>query len=83
MGVRVSLWCSKGLDVGWGRLVGMVKTKCGGLSTPQRTVRLSVASVEMTIEWLPGKGQSKRQRQKQVPFGDDKQERQLQLQRKL
>jgi hypothetical protein len=45
-------------DVLWvGRWVGReeqatAKAKCGGLSTAQRTVKLSVASVEMTILWV-------------------------------
>ena len=45
----------------------MGRRNTGGLSTAQSTVRLSIASVEMT-ELGVGK---KRPRQPQIPFGDD------------
>jgi len=60
-------WLGCGCD--FHRFIGFDngKTKYGGFSTAQSTVRLSIASVEMT-ELGVGK---KRPRQPQIPFGDD------------
>jgi hypothetical protein len=34
------------------RVTAKAKAKYGGLSTAQRTIKLSVASVEMTVFWI-------------------------------
>jgi hypothetical protein len=63
-----------------GYATAKARVKCGGLSTPQRTMRLSVVPVEMT-RFVGVERQLHVQRQKQAPT-DDKPEKQRQQRQK-
>ncbi len=68
------MWCVKGFWVWRWAFLGVgsygtgkkAKAKCGGLSTPRRTMKLSVAPVEMTASVGWRGRQLQQQRQKQV-----------------